>query len=95
MQELRCDQIPGSINSSLYGLFVKDQFNYDSFIFKIPYKSRFCLLSEWRNGSDHPPLLRFSNPGGKYITVEEIEKLPDGTYWWNMGSWVINLAVDY
>ena len=24
------------------------------------------------------------------ITVEEIEKLPDGTYWWNMGSWVID-----
>ncbi|MBL7215810.1 MAG: type II secretion system protein [Phycisphaerae bacterium] len=34
------------------------------------------------------------NPSGKYITVEEIEKKPDGTYWWNMGSWVIDLPAN-
>jgi len=31
--------------SSLYGLLVKDKFNYDSFIFKIPSKCKFSLLS--------------------------------------------------
>lgn len=33
-----------------------------------------------------------TNPSGKYITVEEIEKLSDGSYSWNKGSWVIDLA---
>jgi len=35
------------------------------------------------------------SPGDKYISVEEIEKLPDGTYWWNMGSWVIDIPMKY
>ena len=56
--------------SSLYGLLVKDKFNYDPFIFKIPYNSRFCLLSEWRNGSDHPTLLRFSNVAVGFISTQ-------------------------
>lgn len=35
------------------------------------------------------------SPGDKYICVEEIEKLSDGTYWWNMGSWVVDIPMKY
>ena len=35
------------------------------------------------------------SPGDKYISVEEIEKLSDGRYWWNMGSWVVDIPRQY
>jgi len=34
-------------------------------------------------------------PSHYYITIEEIEKLPNGQDWWNMGSWVIDLSTSY
>ena len=34
------------------------------------------------------------SPGQKYISIEEAEKLSDGTYWWNVGSWVLDLSTD-
>lgn len=38
---------------------------------------------------------QLERPSEKYILVEEIEKKNDGTYNWNRGSWVINLANEY
>ena len=34
---------------------------------------------------------QIKSPGEKYFLLEEVEKLPDGSYWWSMGSWVLDL----
>ena len=39
-------------------------------------------------------LNEIKSPGTKYISVEETEKLADGTYWWSVGSWVLDLTLN-